>query len=55
MDGWIQYNIFYNTIFILPYTTITDGKKMTKIDERKEMARKPERNHEANKVRLPHF
>ena len=32
----IQYNtIQYNTIFILPHTTITDGKKMMKIDERK--------------------
>ena len=33
----IQYFFFiqYNTIFILPHTTITDGKKMMKIDERK--------------------
>ena len=29
------YNTIYNTIFILPHTTITDGKKMMKIDERK--------------------
>ena len=31
-----EFKIQYNTIFILPYTTFTDGKKkMKKIDDRK--------------------
>ena len=33
--GHLNTIIQYNTIFILPYTTFTDGKKMNKIDVRK--------------------